>query len=66
MTRNKKKESKVKQKRPCVYILCNKANRTLYVGVTSDLQGRIYQHKNKSFGGFTAKYNVSHLAYFEF
>nr|WP_284443990.1 GIY-YIG nuclease family protein [Campylobacter upsaliensis] len=61
-----KKESEVKPKRPCVYILCNKPNGTLYVGVTSDLQSRIYQHKNKTFSGFTAKYNVSRLAYFEF
>ncbi|HEP3216916.1 TPA: GIY-YIG nuclease family protein [Campylobacter upsaliensis] len=36
-----KKESEVKPKRPCVYILCNKPNGTLYVGVTSDLQSRI-------------------------
>lgn len=56
----------MKPKRPCVYILCNKPNGTLYVGVTSDLQSRIYQHKNKTFSGFTAKYNVSRLAYFEF
>ncbi|EIW9954483.1 GIY-YIG nuclease family protein [Campylobacter upsaliensis] len=42
-----KKESEVKPKRPCVYILCNKPNGTLYVGVTSDLQSRIYHPKIK-------------------
>lgn len=52
-------------KSPCVYILFNKPNGTLYVGVTSDLKQRIFQHKNKSFGGFTAKYNIDNLAYFE-
>ena len=47
-----------------VYILCNKS-RVLYVGMTSNLFKRINQHRAKSFGGFTAKYNVDQLMYFE-
>ena len=47
-----------------VYILTNSA-RTLYVGVTNDLVRRVYQHKRKLVKGFTAKYNVSWLAYYE-
>ncbi|MEI7604234.1 MAG: GIY-YIG nuclease family protein [bacterium] len=48
-----------------VYILANKKNGTLYVGVTSDLLKRIYQHKNKIIKGFTSKYNINKLVYFE-
>lgn len=48
-----------------VYILTNKWNTTLYVGITNDLIKRIYQHKNKAINGFTAKYNVNKLVYFE-
>ena len=48
-----------------VYITASKRNGTLYVGVTSDLPARAWQHKNKVTGGFTAKYNVDHLVYFE-
>lgn len=48
-----------------VYILFNKRNGTLYVGVTSDLVKRIYEHKNKLVEGFTKKYNVDKLAYYE-
>ncbi len=47
-----------------VYIMTNKS-RTLYVGVTNDLQGRIYVHKNKLNEGFTKKYNITRLAYYE-
>ena len=47
------------------YILFNKRNGTLYVGVTSDLVKRIYQHKNKLADGFTKKYNVDKLGYYE-
>ena len=47
-----------------VYIMSN-WSRTLYVGVTSDLMARIYQHKMKIIAGFTAKYNVRDLVYFE-
>jgi putative endonuclease len=48
-----------------VYILCNKRNGTLYAGVTSDLVKRIYEHKNNFVDGFTKKYGVHHLAWFE-
>ncbi len=47
-----------------VYILTNKA-RTLYVGVTSDLERRLYQHREKSVDGFSKRYNLTQLAYYE-
>lgn len=53
------------QKLPCVYILFNKKNGTLYTGVTSNLIKRIYEHKNKSADGFSKKYGVDKLGYFE-
>ena len=46
-----------------VYILASKRNGTLYIGVTSDLEGRIYQHKERSLPGFTSKYGVDRLVY---
>lgn len=46
-----------------VYILTNKSN-TLYVGVTNDLNRRLYEHKNKLIPGFTQKYNLDKLVYF--
>lgn len=52
-------------KQPCVYILSSKKNGTLYIGVTSDLVKRIWQHKNKEVSGFTEKYDVSGLVYYE-
>ena len=48
-----------------VYILFSKRNETLYIGVTSDLAKRVYQHKNKLADGFTKKYNVDKLGYYE-
>ena len=48
-----------------VYITASKRNGTLYVGVTSDLPGRAWQHKNKVIDGFTAKYDVDLLVYCE-
>ena len=48
-----------------VYIITNKNNTVLYNGVTSDLQGRILQHKRKILKGFTAKYECNKLVYFE-
>ena len=48
-----------------VYILTNKRNDVFYVGVTSNLSRRIWEHKNKVFKGFTAKYNIDKLVYFE-
>jgi putative endonuclease len=47
-----------------VYILTNRSH-TLYIGVTNDLERRVYQHKTKKFKGFTAKYNIDRLAYYE-
>jgi putative endonuclease len=48
-----------------VYILSSKRNGTLYTGVTSDLFKRIYQHKNNIIEGFTSKFHVHNLVYFE-
>ena len=48
-----------------VYILTNKNNNVLYAGITSNLIKRIYEHKNKLVDGFTKKYNVNKLVYYE-
>lgn len=48
-----------------VYILTNKTKTVLYTGITSDLAGRVWEHKNKQYQGFTARYNVDLLVYFE-
>jgi putative endonuclease len=48
-----------------VYILFSQKNGTLYVGVTNDLIRRVYEHKNKFFKGFTARYDVDKLGYYE-
>ncbi|MCF6237204.1 MAG: GIY-YIG nuclease family protein [Candidatus Marinimicrobia bacterium] len=53
------------QKQFFVYILASKRNGTLYAGVTSNLPQRIYQHKNNQVEGFTKKYNVKLLVYYE-
>ena len=52
-------------KQPAVYLLTNRSNGTLYTGVTSNLSRRIWQHKNKETKGFSAKYNLTRLVYFE-
>ncbi len=52
-------------KQPCVYILSNKTNGTLYTGVTSNLADRVYQHKNHLADGFTKKYDVTNLVWYE-
>lgn len=52
-------------KHPCTYILANKPNGTLYIGVTSDLIKRAWQHKNNLVEGFTHKYHVHQLVFFE-
>jgi putative endonuclease len=52
-------------KNPAVYILASKVNGTLYIGVTSNLPQRIWQHKNHLADGFTKKYDVTRLVYFE-
>ncbi len=48
-----------------VYIMTNKYNKVLYVGVTNDLIRRTYEHKNKLVEGFTSKYNVYKLIYYD-
>ena len=52
-------------KQPCVYILASKQNGTLYIGVTSNLIQRVYQHKHNMIDGFTEKYRVHSLVYYE-
>jgi putative endonuclease len=52
-------------KQPAVYILASKRNGTLYIGVTSDLHQRIWQHKQGQTEGFTKQYNVHLLVYYE-
>lgn len=52
-------------KQPCVYILASKRNGTLYTGVTSNLIKRVWEHKNQQADGFTKKYQVHLLVYFE-
>ncbi|MDR3501500.1 MAG: GIY-YIG nuclease family protein [Legionella sp.] len=48
-----------------VYLIANKYNNVLYVGVTNNLIRRIYEHKNRLVKGFTHKYNVNRLVYYE-
>ena len=48
-----------------IYILTNKRNNVLYTGVTNDLQRRVSEHREKLVGGFTKKYNVNKLVYYE-
>ena len=52
-------------KQPCVYILASKKNGTLYTGITSNLIQRVYQHKYNLVEGFTQKYSVHFLVYYE-
>ena len=52
-------------KLPCVYILASRRNGTLYVGVTSDLIKRVWQHKNDLVEGFTKQYGVHVLVWYE-
>jgi putative endonuclease len=48
-----------------VYLLTNKHKTVLYVGVTNDLQRRMWEHKNQAVPGFTSRYNIDRLMYFE-
>ncbi len=51
--------------RPCVYIMASKRNGTLYIGVTNDVVRRVWEHKNNAVDGFTKKYGVHMLVYYE-
>ncbi|NOT12179.1 MAG: GIY-YIG nuclease family protein [Methylococcaceae bacterium] len=53
------------EKQPCVYILASSINGTIYVGVTSDLIGRVYQHRQKLVAGFTQRYSISLFVWYE-
>jgi putative endonuclease len=53
-------------KQPCVYIMANKRNGTIYIGVTSSIQHRAWQHRTGVTEGFTKKYALTKLVYFEF
>ena len=50
---------------PCVYMMTSERNGTLYIGVTSDLIARVWQHKNNAVDGFTKKYDVHKLVWYE-
>lgn len=52
-------------KQPCVYILASRRHGTLYTGVTSNLLGRLYQHREKVTQGFTAEHGIARLVWFE-
>jgi len=52
-------------KQPCVYILASRTNGTLYIGVTSNLTQRIWQHRIGAVEGFTKKYSVHRLVWYE-
>ena len=53
------------EKNPCVYIMASKKDGVLYIGVTSDLIKRVYQHKNNILKGFTSKFLVHKLVWYE-
>ncbi len=52
-------------KTPCVYILASKRNGTLYIGVTGDVARRVWEHKSDAIDGFTKRYAVHILVYYE-
>ena len=52
-------------RQPCVYILASRRNGTLYIGITSDLPKRVWEHKNDAVENFTKKYAVHDLVWFE-
>ena len=57
--------SPIRIKNPCVYILANRQNGTIYVGVTSNLAARIWQHKNDVIPGFTSRHRAHSLVWYE-
>jgi putative endonuclease len=52
-------------RQPCVYILASRRHGTLYIGVTSNLHGRLHQHRTRTIRGFTSRYSVYRLVHFE-
>ena len=54
------------ERRPCVYILASKRNGTLYVGITSDVARRVWEHRSNAVGGFVRNYGVYRLVFVEF
>ena len=57
--------SVMREREPAVYMMANKRNGTLYIGVTSDLSRRAWQHKTDEFEGFTKKYGLHTLVWYE-
>ena len=55
----------MRERTPCVYILASQRNGTLYIGVTSNLSARIWQHRNGQVSGFTFRYGVHTLVWYE-
>jgi len=55
----------MEEKQYYVYIMTNKKNTVLYTGITNDLKRRVYEHKAKLVEGFTKRYNISKLVYYE-
>jgi len=53
------------ERHPCVYIMASDRNGTLYVGVTSDLVGRVWQHREQVVRSFTSRYGVTRLVWYE-
>ncbi len=58
--------SELRHKQPCVYLLASKPDGVLYAGVTSDLPNRVNLHRQKLVEGFTKRYGVTRLVYYEF
>jgi len=52
-------------KQPCVYMLASRRNGTLYVGVTSSIARRVWEHRNHLIEGFTKRHHVTHLVWYE-
>jgi putative endonuclease len=55
----------MRERLPCVYMMASGYNGTLYVGITSNLVGRVMQHREGTLGGFTARYGATRLVWFE-
>ena len=55
----------IRRMQPCVYLLARASHSTLYTGVTSDLTGRIWQHREGVVAGFTRRYGIKRLVWFE-